>query len=349
MGKGICVAGNMIVDIIYPVANWPKRGELVHILEGVSHSTGGVVCNVIVDLAKLDPELPLSALGRIGDDAEGDLILRRLGEHKNIDTSRIVRDGLSAFTFVMNDRQSGERTFFTYPAANDQFDESDIDWNGIDCNIFHIGYILLLNALDQHDDEYGTKMARLLYHAQQHGLKTSIDVVSEAGKRFTRLVIPAMKYTDYCIINEVEAQQTTGILLRGEDGTLRSENMPTALKVMKKMGVSTWAVIHCPEGGFGLDERDQYFALESLRLPDGFIKGSVGAGDAFCAGVLCGAEKNYGLAASIRLGIASAACSLSEVGATEGMRTETEALSLYAFLAGTAASSLKITSRHQCS
>ena len=160
-------------------------------------------------------------------------------------------------------------------------------------------------------------------------MKTSIDVVSEASDRFMRLVPPALKYTDYCIINEVEAQQTTGVKLRGEDDRLLTENMPEALKAMKRMGVTTWAVIHCPEGGFGLDENDQYVALDSLHLPKGYIKGSVGAGDAFCAGVLYGAEKRYSLSDSIALGIASAACSLSEPGATEGMRAEADVMKLY--------------------
>ena len=55
---------------------------------------------------------------------------------------------------------------------------------------------------------------------QQRGIKTSIDVVSEASDRFTRLVPPALKYTDYCIINELEAGQSTGVALRDEDGQL---------------------------------------------------------------------------------------------------------------------------------
>ena len=329
MSKGICVAGNMLVDILYPTSGWPKQGELVHIQDGISRSIGGAVCNVIVDLAKLDPSLPLYAMGKTGTDAEGDLILERLGEHANIDTSCVVRDGISAFTAVMSDQISKERTFFTYLGANGKFDERDVDWTKVDADIFHIGYILLLNALDQPDAEYGTKLARLLHQARQHGMKTSIDVVSEASDRFMRLVPPALKYTDYCIINEVEAQQTTGVKLRGEDDRLLTEDMPEALKAMKRMGVTTWAVIHCPEGGFGLDENDQYVALDSLHLPKGYIPGSVGAGDAFCAGVLYGAEKRYSLSDSIALGIASAACSLSEPGATEGMRAEADVMKLY--------------------
>ena len=329
MRKGICVAGNMIVDILYPTAGWPKQGELVHILDGIARSTGGAVCNVIVDLAKLDPALPLYAMGRNGADAEGELILSRLREHANIRLDNVKCEGISAFTAVMSDTISKERTFFTYLGANAHFEEADIDWEKLDADILHIGYILLLNALDQPDGEYGTKMARLLHHAQQRGIKTSIDVVSEASDRFVALVRPALKYTDYCIINEIEAQQTTGVLLRDASGALKRENLPEALKQMKALGVSTWAVIHAPEGGFGLNEKGEYFEIDSLRLPQGFIQGTVGAGDAFCAGVLYGAEMKWPLDQSIRLGVAAAACSLSEPGATEGMRSAADAMRLY--------------------
>ena len=332
MGKGICVAGNMIVDILYPIMGWPKQGELVHILDGISRSTGGAVCNVIIDLAKLDPKMPLYAMGKIGKDAEGDLILERMGDYPNIDTRNVIQDGISAFTLVLADQVSKERTFFTYLGANARFTEDDIDWDKLDCDILHIGYILLLNALDQPDEEFGSRMARLLYHAQQRGIKTSIDVVSEASDRFNRLVVPALKYTDYCIINEIEAGQTTGISLRDENDALIRENIPRVLRRMKELGVSTWAVIHCPEGGFGIDENDNYVERESLHLPEGYIKGSVGAGDAFCAGVLCGAEKGEKLESAIELGIASAAASLSEANATDGMRSEAEVRRLYAEL-----------------
>lgn len=328
MGKGICVAGNMLVDKLYPIEGWPRQGELVHIRDGLTQSIGGAVCNVIVDLAKLDPSLPLQAMGKIGEDAEGDLILRSLRAHSSVDTSNVLREGISAMTLVMNDAKAGQRTFFTYLGANGAFDESCVDWDKVSADLFHIGYILLLNALDQPDEVYGSKMARLLCHAREHGLKTSIDVVSETSDRFTRLVPPALKYTDYCVINEYEAQMTTGVPLRDEAGELIRENLPRALEAMKAMGVAEWAVIHCPEGGYGLDENDQYVHRASLKLPEGYIKGSVGAGDAFCAGVLYGAEERLPLGEALDLGIACAAATLSEPGATEGMRGKAEVLDL---------------------
>ena len=328
MREGICVAGNMIVDITYPVEGWPKQGELVHIHDGIIRSTGGAVCNVGVDLMKLDPSFRVYAMGRIGDDAEGALIRETLEAH-GIDMANVIQEGISAFCNVMADVKNKQRTFFTYMGANARFTEQDIDWDRVDAGIFHIGYILLLDALDQPDPEYGSRMTRLLCQAQAHGLRTSIDVVSEASDRFTRLVPPAMKYTDYCIINEYEAEMTTGIKLRGPQGELLTDHVPVALKAMKDMGVSTWVVIHCPEGGYGLDEHDRFIQLGSLVLPKGYIKGSVGAGDAFCAGVLYGAEKGWTLEKAIDLGIASAAASLSAPGATEGMCSQAEALALF--------------------
>ncbi len=168
-------------------------------------------------------------------------------------------------------------------------------------------------------------MAKLLHTAQSRGILTSIDVVSEAGDRFGRIVPPALKYTDYCVINELEAQSSTGVQLRGENGELLKENLPDALQLLKALGVSCWAVIHSPEGAYGLDEHGNYIETASAPLPHTMIKGTVGAGDAFCSGVLYGAYQKMSLLDAIELGNAAAACSLTESGATEGMCTAEDA------------------------
>jgi len=318
-GKGICVAGNMIVDILYPVSGLPKPGELTSIQEGISRAAGGAACNVIGDLALMDPGLPLTALGRVGLDAEGDYVLDTFRHFKNVDISMIKREGKTSFTAVMSDTISKERTFFHYRGANARFCEDDIDWDKVDADFLHIGYILLLDALDEEDPEYGTKMARLLCHAKERGIKTSLDVVSEMGDRFKRLVPPSLRYTDYCIVNEIEAGQITGIVLRDSDGKLLVSNIPGALEEIKRLGVSQWAVIHCPEGGYGLDGNGKHAQSPTVNLPPEYIKGKVGAGDAFCAGTLYAASQGWGLEEGLELGNVAAAASLSMPGATEGM------------------------------
>ena len=327
--KGIAVAGNMIVDLLYPINGIPKPGELTTITADAARTTGGFLCNDIVDLAKLDPTMPLVALGRVGDDAEGKFIRQKMAECKNIDMQFVKTEGTTSFTLVMADEITKQRTFYHNRGGNAKFNEADIPWDQLDVDMLMVGYILLLDALDEEDTQYGTKMAKLLAEAQRRGIKTSIDVVSEAGDRFRKLVCPALKYTDYCVINEVEASASTGIELRTEDGALIKENMPAALKKLKELGVSTWAVIHCPEIGIGLDENDNLVEVPSLKLPAGWIAGTVGAGDAFCSGVLYGAWKGMDLKSAIELGTASAVCSLSQPGATEGMRTVEEAMKVY--------------------
>lgn len=327
--KGIAVAGSMNIDLLYPVLEHPNLGELTTITDSPAVSTGGLLCNCALDLALLDPELPIPVLGRTGSDDQSEIIMNALRSCPNIDTRFIKREDTTSFTFVMADGKSKQRTFYHFRGGNAVFSEDDIPWDQLDAEILHVGYILLMDTLDAADDEYGTKMARLLHTAQSHGFKTSVDVVTETGDRARRLAPPALKYADYCIINESEAETITGVQLRAKDGTLLSENMPEALRVMKEMGVSTWAVIHCPESGYGMDENGNFVAVPSLNLPDGYIKGTVGAGDAYCSGVLYAAWKGENLASALKLGTAAAACSLSQPGAAEGMRTAAEAMALY--------------------
>lgn len=332
--KGIAIAGNMIVDILYPIDGFPGPGELTAITGPMLRSTGGCLCNVITDLAALDGDLPLTALGHLGCDKDGDFIQEKLQAWKNIDLSQIRRSGTTSYTLVMADERSKQRSFYHCHGGNADFCEADINWDMLDISLLHIGYILLLDALDAPDDLYGTKLARLLAHAQKRGIRTSVDVVTKAGTRLRQIVPPALKYTDYCVINEAEAQAVTGIRLMGEGGKLIKANLPAALRKMKELGVSAWAVIHSPEGGFGLDEQDDYVEVPALQLPEGYIKGSVGAGDAFCSGVLYGVWKGMSFQDSMELGTAAAACSLSQPGATEGMRGYGDTMRLYRMLRG---------------
>ena len=98
MAKGIGVAGNLVEDIIYPIPRYPQIGELATIGEPIIRSTGGAVCNVIMDLAKLDASLALKAIGVVGEDEGGKLIMDRLAAYPNIDCSQIAFEGRTAFT-----------------------------------------------------------------------------------------------------------------------------------------------------------------------------------------------------------------------------------------------------------
>lgn len=320
MREGICVAGCLLVDKLFSITGYPKEGTLGTILDRGSMSTGGLLCNVITDLAKLDASLPLQAVGRIGDDEEGRFILEELGRYPNIDLSLLKKNGATSCTYVMNSADTKKRTFFHFKGANGQFCENDVPLESINGRIFHIGYLLILDTLDEVDEEYGTKMARLLCQIQKKGIETSIDVATEKSSRYKKVVLPALKYTDYCVINELEAQEITGIPLRDEKDLLLEENMERALTSLMGLGISKWAVIHAPEGGYGMDQDGNYVKVPSLWLSKEEIKSTVGAGDAFCSGVLLGAYRQESLEKSILLGTCAAACSLTEEDSCKGLR-----------------------------
>ena len=327
MKHALTLCGNIVVDTTKYIDAYPQKLELTAI-KRMTRSLGGAVPNVGIDLARLDPALSLKAVGFVGEDDNGAYALETMGRYPNIDLKDVRRQGINSFTDVMTVEATGERTFFTYKGADSLVTPQTIPLDALESDILHIAYALLLDGLDAPDDEYGTKMARVLKGARDRGILTSIDVVSENSDRYARIVPPALKYTDYISVNEMEAQRITGVDLTSEGAGASA--FRAALEAMRAMGVRRWAVIHTPKAACGLDEAGRFFSAGTLRLPEGFIKGSVGAGDAFTAGLLLMAHRGASLGEAMAAANAAAAMSLSQPGATEGVGTLDQALAFAA-------------------
>lgn len=321
MRDGICVAGNIIVDFYKEVDGYPERSTLSSIRQ-ITKETGGLTCNCALALNRIDPSLPITVLGRIGNDDLGDYVLQQLSSKQVIDTNFIVRSGETSFTDVMVDRRDLTRTFFHYRGANEQFSVGDIPFDKLNSRMLHIGYILLLDTLDQLASDYGTEMARVLAEAKSHGIKTSIDVVSEDSDRFSLLVPPALRHTDYAIINEYEAAKTTNMEIRDSNGRLSTRFAKQICERLFECGVSTWVVIHAREGAMGMDKDGKFVVLPSLAIEEFGIVNTTGAGDAFLSGTLYGAYCDYTLEKSMKLGISAAANSLLGANAYSGIGSE---------------------------
>lgn len=318
--NGIIVAGHMCVDVLKKIDSYPEACNLTTI-QKVEQSMGGIVPNCIQDLAIIDPALPLKAVGMVGDDDYGKFIINGLNRYPNIDTSGVVIRGQTSFTDVMYDSVARTRAFFQFHGVNDEFTEDDIDFTKTKGDILHVGYILLMGALDEEDPEYGTHMARLLARAQAAGIKTSIDIVSEESDRYRRVVTPSLKYTDYCIINEVESSKITGIPAKDEQGNILEENMPAILQGLRALGVRNWIIIHCRDASYGLDVDGTYVRMDALDIPRSMIAGTTGAGDAYCSGVLYAAYRGMTMTEAMHFGTAVASCSILTPGASDGIRS----------------------------
>ncbi|MDD2973115.1 MAG: carbohydrate kinase family protein [Lachnospiraceae bacterium] len=327
MKNGIAVAGSLILDQHYMVETYPEQGKLTNI-RGTDRSVGGTG-NLIMDLAKIDETLPVKVSAILGTGGNGRFVKNTLSQYPNIDLCNIVERGDTSMTMVMNAMDNNQRTFFYLPAGSDEYDMECIDWERIQADIFQLEYLLLMKKIDEPDPEYGTHAARILHDARAHGMKTSIDMVTTSDGKGGEIVKASLKYTDYCTINELEAEMITGIRIL-ENGVLDDGKAYAALKAIKACGVSSWVVIHSPSCGYGLDcVTGETVKVKSLALPKGYIKGTTGAGDAYCAGILYGAYREMSIESAMKLGTASAACSLSDTSGTEGMRSYEEVRKVY--------------------
>ncbi len=326
--SGVLGGGNWIIDQVKLIDVYPQHEQLANI-HSQFQGTGGAPYNVLLDLAKLGATFPLTAAGLVGKDALGELILADCRAHK-IDTRflRATPYAPTSYTDVMTEQGDGRRTFFHLRGTNVLWKGDDLDFSKIKARIFHLGYLLLLDQLDVPDKKFGTKGAALLAAAQAAGLKTSVDVVSEDSDRFTKIVSPALKYVDYCILNEIEAGKTTGFKIRQSDGRLDTVALRHAAGALLQCGVREIVVIHFPEGGFARTRDGKDSWQSSLKLPPKYIAGTAGAGDAFCAGVLLGLHEGWELQRCLFTGVCVAAASLSNPTCTGGVKTLAAALAL---------------------
>lgn len=325
---GLLAGGNWIIDQVKMIDVYPQPEQLGNI-RSQSQGTGGAPFNVLIDLAKSGAPFPLFAAGLVGDDSNGQLILADCKRHKiNARNLTTTKKAPTSYTDVMTEQGHGRRTFFHARGANALWRGADLDFHRVPARIFHLGYLLLLDALDESDGRFGTKAARLLAEAQAAGLKTSVDVVSEDSERFPRIVNPALRHVDYCILNEIEAGKTTGFKIRQEGGRLDSVALRHAAGALLQQGVKELVVIHFAEGAFARTRRGEDVWQSSLKLPPAYIGGTAGAGDAFCAGVLLGLHEGWDLPRSLLTGVCIAAASLSDPTCTAGVKALSHSLSL---------------------
>lgn len=325
---GVLAGGNWIRDQVKLIDVYPQPEQLGNI-RGQSEGTGGAPYNVLMDLAHSGAPFRLMGAGLVGKDALGERILDHCRQFK-IDVRHLssTNKAATSYTDVMTEQDHGRRTFFHARGANALWQGADLDFERARPRIFHLGYLLLLDALDQPDAKYGTKAARLLAAAQAAGIKTSVDVVSEDSDRFPRIVTPALRHVDYCILNEIEAGKTTGFKIRPEGGRLDPVALRHAAGALLQQGVRELVVIHFPEGAFARTRKGEDFWQPALRLPDKFIAGTAGAGDAFCAGVLLGLHEGRELPWCLRTGVCIASASLADPTCTDGVKSLATSLAL---------------------
>jgi sugar/nucleoside kinase (ribokinase family) len=257
---------------------------------------GGGAANMPSAVARMG--LPVSSFAKVGDDFNGEFILRELAK-LGVDTTGIrvsLRDA-TPFTFVAV-HADGERTFIHTPGANLTFNLRDLDLERVldaDLLLYHDLYVL--PELD------GEPAASLLAEAQRRGVVTFLDEDFGYGPKLEPLAA-MLPHCDYVIPSFDDLQAIfPGASLEEMAGQLMSFGARTAALKMGRDGCLV------AQGS------------ERIRVPalPANVMDTTGAGDCWDAGFIAGLASGEDILTAARIGNACAAFCIEAVGGSAGV------------------------------
>ena len=298
--------GIFVVDVLgRPIDSFPEKGKLV-LFDELEIHTGGCANNTAIVLSRLG--VSVGAMGKIGDDHFGNLVLQTLTDNK-VDTAGIQQDANAntSYTFVAI-ASDGERSFCHYIGANGELCENDLNWDIIRrVKILHIAGALVMPKFD------GQPMANVLKKAKALGITTSLDTAWDATGKWLETLQPCLPFVDIFLPSLTEAEHITG-----------TSELREITNFLRNYGISTI--------GIKMGERGSYVSTpdEELFVPAYPVNtvDATGAGDAYVAGFLAGTVKGWDLKTTTELASATGAACVTAIGTTAGIQNLEETMKI---------------------
>jgi sugar/nucleoside kinase (ribokinase family) len=313
--RGIVLAGTVVLDVVHMIDAWPEEEQISFIRQTIE-APGGPPHNAAAGLVKLGAPFPVTMLCVVGDDAAGETFTRVAAAH-GVDTSNVVHIAgqPTDVTHVMTSKATGKRTFFVLPGANRTMTTAHVMPADDAAKIYYLGSPGISASMDASD---GWRMA--LQSARARGFKTAMELCPVPAELQRAQTLPCLPLLDYFVINDSEAEILTGLTVT-RNGRFDREGAFKAAQKLLDLGVSTLAAIHHPDGGVAIANTGERHFAPSVNVPQADIMGTVGAGDAFYAGMLFGMHEEWPLSDCLALANASAATSLHSATTSSSIRS----------------------------
>jgi sugar/nucleoside kinase (ribokinase family) len=288
----VCMGAHILDVLVRPVTDIPA-GQDTALVEQMRMTAAGTAAGTALTFAKLGATVQTA--GAIGADPPGDLLLSLLGR-AGIDTGRVVRKAdVPTSMSVLPIRPNGERPALHLLGANLAYTLDDVDWDAIAAaDHLHLG---------------GTEMlgpdfsARILKHAKENGVTTSVDLIAPGGMGTFDLIAPAMEYTDYLLPNEDQVLGFTG-----------ASDIGDGCRKLLDVGVGLLAVTCGADGALIVSGQGmQQVSAFAVDVVD-----TTGCGDAFSAGFVYGIHLGRAPHDAAVLGGAAAALVAQGLGSDHG-------------------------------
>ena len=246
MNKGVIGLGIWCVDTTYKISELPERGKLEPILDSFQ-CVGGGPSNVLTDLSSLGFNYPMIAMGSIGLDGNASIIKNHLKKN-NIQINYLISSKTipTSQTVCMIEKKN-ERTFLYYPGANNLLDTKHFRLNKLKKKpkILYIGYLSLLGKLDSFDGKQ-TRLCKVLKQSRKKNLINILDLASNNIPNFQKIIFSALPFTDYLLLNEIEAQLLFKRSIIDSKKRLKKNLLIKLSKSIFQKGLQRAIVIHSP-------------------------------------------------------------------------------------------------------
>lgn len=332
--RGFISGGCWTLDRIKIIDQWPQQEALAMITD-TDRQGGGSAHNLAINMRKLDSSIPVEAIGIVGNDSDGEFLFQTaLGHGVNVEQLHRTDMAETSYTDVMSDVASGKRTFFHHKGCNDLLTPEHFNFRSTRCRILHLGLLGLHRQLDNSRDGEDNGWVSVLKQAKQAGLQTNIELVSIDAGNIRELCLPCLPWLDTLIVNDYEIGALADITTirstgrSGENGDGGGEAVPEqcvrAAKKVLSLGNMEHVVVHYPAGAVCVSSGGEVTEMVSVTVDRETIASTVGAGDAFAAGMLYGLHEHWSVEKSLQLAHAVAAASLrspTTVGSVESVES----------------------------
>lgn len=285
--NGIAVVGNLHMDTVRKVDK-DYRTELLLNTTSSTQDIGGCVPNITLNLSKIDPSIPLSAIGYVGNDENGRRILSRLQRYY-IQTRNIISTNTSTGTNDIIIAPNSDRVLIRTHGANALFDPLSIEISSLTCRMIHFER-LFFESYWKHDAEYGCRLARALRDLQSAGITTSISLNHSFFSVPPEAFCSVLKYCDYLFIGEKNLARIASHSMPAG----KSYSVQDMMQHMLKLGVKKKVLLFTDSfSGACLDNSGLFTEVQSPEIYEDEVASINGINDDLCAGCLYGIYNNY--------------------------------------------------------
>jgi sugar/nucleoside kinase (ribokinase family) len=297
------IFGLIVADVIgepVDLRDPPARGGL-RLLNSITLTTGGNVCNTGVAMAKLG--MKVAAAGLVGSDVLGAAVVDRL-KVAGLDTSAVftTKKAQTSATIVAVE-PGGERCFFHTPGATTLLDAGALRrCFGVfkQCQWVQIGYFGLLPALT-------ADLPQLLQELRGAAPKTKIALDTVNPPADWKLLEPILPLLDLFAPSRTEAAALTG------------QSEPAKMvEIFRRQMTRGIIGIKLDAAGCYLDDGAQAVTVPAYPIE---VVDSTGAGDTWFGALLTGLCKNMPLEQAGKFANRAAADCCTALGASAGVQS----------------------------